>query len=465
MSWALSRSGKRSDKVIRVRFAPSPTGPLHIGGARTALFNYLLARKEGGKFILRIEDTDRERSTSEFEEDIKDSLQWLGISWDEGPDLKCEPDFGPYRQSERIASHKEAAEKLHEEGRAYLDSEGVLRLRYPEDEIIVCDAICGDCVFKPEALGGEPAILRSDGTPTYHIANVVDDIAMKITHVVRGQDHLTNTAKHKVLFEALGAEAPTFAHLPLILGEDGSKLSKRSTFGMTTVSEFRSAGYLPEALVNFLALLGWSHPEEKETLSLEEVISAFELKRVNNVAAKFEVNKLNFLNGWWIRAIPETDLAERALEFSGEYRELIEKRGQSFWSEAIGGLRSKLGRLDETEELASLIFSLDIELQNDAAEFLKTSEGKEGFPKVAEAWTSALDETPLELDRDCYTIEQAKTIVKSLKKRVEVPNKVIFQSLRTLVTGTLSGPDLNTLVSITTRDVLLERARSVRVLS
>jgi len=265
---------------VRVRFAPSPTGKLHIGGARTALFNYLLAKNSGGKFLLRIDDTDLARSTKENEEDILNSLKWLGLNWDEGPDTDQK-----FYQTNRLERHVEVANQLLENGKAYKDHEGVVRIKYPEGNITVDDLILGPCSFETEDLGPDPVILRSDGRPTYHLASCVDDADFKITHIIRGQDHLTNTTKHIVLFDAMEVEQPKFAHLPLILGTDGSKMSKRNTESFTTVKQFMDHGYIPEALNNFLMLLGWSHPDESETLSMDDATKHFSLDRLNQTPA------------------------------------------------------------------------------------------------------------------------------------------------------------------------------------
>ena len=305
---------------MRVRFAPSPTGKLHIGGARTALFNYLIAKNAGGKFLLRIDDTDLARSTKENEEDILNSLKWLGLNWDEGPDTDQK-----FYQTNRLERHVEVAKELLENGKAYKDHEGVVRIKYPEGNITVDDLILGPCSFETEDLGPDPVILRSDGRPTYHLASCVDDVDFKISHIIRGQDHLTNTTKHIVLFDAMEVELPKFAHLPLILGTDGSKLSKRNTESFTTVKQFMDHGYIPEALNNFLMLLGWSHPDESETLSMEDVTQYFSLDRLNQTPAKFETPKLDYLNGWWIRHIESNEVANKSIEFVGEYKELIEQ--------------------------------------------------------------------------------------------------------------------------------------------
>jgi len=344
---------------VRVRIAPSPTGPLHLGTARTALFNFLFARHLGGTFIFRLEDTDQARSTEAFEVDIIEGMHWLGIRWDEGPAVAGEPEignYGPYRQMQRMASYTEAANRLLAEDKAYycycspdeldverkrqeashlparyngrcahlsaeeraaFEREGrrpVVRFRIPEERKIAFDDIVrGHVEIDTNALGGDLVILRSDGTPLYHFTVAVDDAAMEITHVIRGEDHLSNTPKHILLFEALGASIPQFAHLPLILNPDRTKMSKRKT--QTSVDAYRMDGFIPEAFVNYLALLGWSTGTEEEVLSLDDLIERFDLAKVNSSGAVFDRERLEWLNGQWIRRLPAPDLIARLRPF------------------------------------------------------------------------------------------------------------------------------------------------------
>ena len=444
--------------MVRVRFAPSPTGSLHIGGARTALFNFVFARKMGGQFILRLDDTDRERSLEEHEKGIYEGLRWLGMDWDEGPEAGGP--YGPYRQSERMEQHLAAAEKLKQSGGAYVDDEGVLRLRYPKTEVIVDDIVNGECVFKTDALGPEPVLLRSNGTPTYHLASVADDVDMKITHIIRGADHLTNTAKHKLIFEALGAPVPRFAHLPLILGPDGAKLSKRNSECLTSVGEFQASGFLPQALNNFLMLLGWSHPESKEQLSMEDSIESFDLERVGNTAAVFDNNKLNFLNSWWIRHLPVAEAASALEPFTGQFREQIEARGHDFWLEAVDKLRDGCANLRDAEGLAKLLVGDGVEVGSDVRDALASdSEFRAHCRAVAPSWSDRLEETELDADRDTLSPEQAKQLTNAVKKETGLKGKELFKPLRAAVTGSLSGPDLGALLSLTRFTELRRRAK------
>src|SRR3954451_21205443 len=284
---------------MRVRFAPSPTGTLHIGGARTALYNWLLARKHGGTFVLRIEDTDRERSTPENVEQIYDALRWLELDWDEGP----------YSQAERVERHKGEIARLLDEGHAYMD-EGAVRLRVPDEgRTVVQDAIRGEIVFEHSAID-DFVIARSDGSPLYNLAVAVDDHDMGITDVVRGADHISNTPRQLMILKALGAEPPRYAHVPLLHGPDGKKLSKRH--GAASVQELRDAGYLPEAVRNYLALLGWGEAGSEETFYTDaELMERFALERVSRSPAVFDEQKLRWMNGRYVRALPVAELQAR----------------------------------------------------------------------------------------------------------------------------------------------------------
>lgn len=344
--------------TVRCRIAPSPTGPLHIGTARTALTNYLFARHHGGTFVLRIEDTDVARSTVEHERDILEGLHWLGIRWDEGPEVAGEPargPVGPYRQMERRAFYAEAVERLVRADRAYpcycsaeelaadrvaqaaahqppryvgrcahlsaeqrrrWEAQGrrpVIRFRFGEGSVAFDDLVRGRVEIPISALGGDMVIVRSDGTPLYHFSVCVDDAAMGMTHIIRGEDHLSNTPKHILLFRALDAPVPAFAHLPLILNPDRTKMSKRKS--QTAVSDYIAQGFVREAIVNYLALLGWASGTEEEIFSLEELVERFDLGRVHQAGAVFDRQRLEWLNGQWIRRLAPDELVERMAPF------------------------------------------------------------------------------------------------------------------------------------------------------
>ncbi|MDI6733671.1 MAG: glutamate--tRNA ligase family protein, partial [Planctomycetota bacterium] len=292
-----------SEKV-RVRFAPSPTGFLHIGGARTALYNYFFAKHHGGTFILRIEDTDQIRSTEESTKAIFESLEWLGIKWDEGP----------YFQSERRAIYTEYAQKLLTEGKAFYQDDvtkgRAIVFKMPQNRSIVYnDLIHGTIKFESDILG-DVVLIKSDGFPTYNFACVIDDALMNISHIIRGDDHISNTPKQIVLYEALDKPIPQFAHIPLIMGEDGSRLSKRH--GHTSVSEYRETGYLSEALFNFLSLLGWSPGDDTELMSRDEIIKRFTIERVKDKPAQFNLKKLTWMNSHYLKHLPSERLYQLA---------------------------------------------------------------------------------------------------------------------------------------------------------
>lgn len=292
---------------VRVRFAPSPTGALHIGGAHTALFNWLWARHTGGKFILRIEDTDRVRSTAEYEKTIMDGMKWLNLNWDEGPDVGG--DYGPYRQTERLDLYNKYAQQLLDEGKAYKDGSAVIYKVPLGLDIGFDDEVYGHVNYKSDALiDGRTGVMKdivlikSDGFPTYNYAVVIDDYLMKISHVIRGEDHISNTPKQVLIYKALGWEMPKFAHLPMILGKDKKKLSKRH--GATSVYEYRDMGYLPDSIFNFLALLGWAPKGNMEVFGRNLAIKEYELRDINRKSSVFDFDKLNFINQEHITEMP-----------------------------------------------------------------------------------------------------------------------------------------------------------------
>jgi glutamyl-tRNA synthetase len=284
---------------VRTRFAPSPTGYLHVGGARTALFNWLYARHSGGKFVLRVEDTDEARNTPEANAAIFEGLQWLGLDWDEGPDK--DGDHGPYRQSERKSIYDHYFDKLQDAGLVY-EEEGAMRFRAPNTDVTVEDLICGPTAFSNRE---EPdmTIRRADGSYIFHFVNVVDDIEMKITHVLRGEDHLSNTPRHLDLYHALGTKPPHFAHIPLILNQDGSKMSKRDQGA--SIREYIDQGFLPAAVTNYLSLLGWSPGDDREILDLAEIVRLFELPAIHRSNARFDLEKCRWMNQKYIHAMPD----------------------------------------------------------------------------------------------------------------------------------------------------------------
>jgi glutamyl-tRNA synthetase len=383
---------------VRVRMAPSPTGPLHIGTARTSLYNFLFARHVGGTYVLRVEDTDVARGTDAWERDIIDNLHWLGITWDEGPQVAGGDDigpFGPYRQSQRMDLYAREADRLLASGAAYhcyctpaeLDAvrheqernheapryngrclnltaadlatflaEGrrpALRLKVPPEKIRFDDLIRGEVEFD-NALLGDFVIVRSNGMPLYHFVVVIDDEAMGITHVVRGEDHLSNTPKHIALIRALGYREPIFGHIPLILNPDRSKMSKRKS--QTAITAYREQGYLPEAMVNFLAFLGWSPGTEEEIFSLPELARRFEIGEVHKAGAVFDIDRLDYLNGVYIRSLDYTDLAARLRPF------LPAALPDEQLLRLVPLLHERLVRLADATELAAFLTETDAEV-------------------------------------------------------------------------------------------------------
>jgi glutamyl-tRNA synthetase len=298
--------------TVRTRFAPSPTGYLHVGGARTALFNWLFARRHGGTFVLRIEDTDAKRNTAEADAVIFEGLAWLGLDWDEGPDAGGP--HGPYRQSERHAVYEKYLATLEAAGHLYEDS-GAIRFRSPRSPVVVEDLVCGSITFDMSNPGTHPdmTIRRPDGSWIFHFVNVVDDIEMRMTHVIRGEDHLSNTPKHIELYRALGADPPQFAHIPLILNKEGKKLSKRD--GGSSIRHFIEGGYAPGAVANYLCLLGWSPKDNREELSMAEILDLFDLGGVNRRNAIFDLDKCFWLNGQHLMHMDPQDYLRLALPY------------------------------------------------------------------------------------------------------------------------------------------------------
>lgn len=466
-------------KDVRVRFAPSPTGYLHVGGARTALFNYLFARHNGGSFIIRIEDTDLERSTGEYEEMLLEDLGWLGLDWDEGPGKGGA--FGPYRQSERNDIYRRYVGKLIEEGHAFpcfctdgeLDlrreemkkagkppqydgacrelgplerqkkrDEGrpeSVRFRIPDREVRIDDFARGEVVF-PRRMVGDFVILRSNGLPTYNFAAAVDDALMKITHVIRGGEHLSNTLRQVLIYEALGNEMPRFAHIPLIHGEDGTKLSKRH--GAPNIKDYREKGYPSEALVNYLAFLGWSTKGESEILQVEDLVKEFELERVSDSPSIFDMAKLSWVSANHIRAGGSARYLERALEyFPAAFRENYDA--------------------DQIKEIFDLIsenlpcFSM---IEKEAASFTPGLPELSGEAREVLAGTGEL----LSIFADTFrTVENwdrggIKEAIKKAGKQSGARGKGLYMPLRAAVTGVLHGPDLSSVLFIRGRDNVVE---------
>jgi len=408
---------------MRVRFAPSPTGALHVGGARAALYNWLLARGNGGTFVLRIEDTDRERSTPENIEQILDALRWLELDFDEGP----------FFQSEREERHKAEIARMLEEGHAYMD-EGAVRLRVPDEgETVVHDEIRGDITFQHKDIA-DFVIARSDGSPLYNLAVAVDDHDMGITHVIRGEDHISNTPRQMMVLKALGADPPVYAHLPLLHGPDGKKLSKRH--GAASVQELRDIGYLPAAVRNYLALLGWGYDETTTFFTTDELIKLFSLDRVSKNPAVFDEQKLRWMNGRYLRELPVDEL-QRMLE---------ERLGREIPREAVEIAQEKMQTLDDFWTLAAFL----VERQpTDEKAWNKVM--KDGAGERLSSVRAALAQT------EPFTAEAIEASLRSVVERSgDKPGKV-FQPLRVAISGSTVSPGIFESVAVLGRDETLAR--------
>src|SRR6266550_6725388 len=349
---------------VRVRFAPSPTGFLHIGGARTALFNWLYARHTGGTFILRIEDTDMARNTREAVEVILNGLRWLGLEWDEGPatgDVKgpSKGNHGPYFQSQRAEVYRQRVRELKEKGLAY-EHEGAVKFKMTREPVVIPDLVVGGVTREltdREKLDPDFIIVRSDGQPVFHFVNVVDDLEMGITHVIRGEDHLSNTAKHIALFRAFGVEPPQYAHIPLILNPDGSKMSKRDKGA--SLATYLEEGYAPEALVNYLSLLGWSPKGNREKLPLSEIIQLFDLPQVLRHNARFDMAKLHWLNGEYLLDMSPDRFYEGAIRALDRAGLDPQKYGPEYLKEALDTCRGKIKLFSDLPSYAGFYFTDD----------------------------------------------------------------------------------------------------------
>jgi glutamyl-tRNA synthetase len=491
---------------VRVRIAPSPTGPLHIGTARTALFNYLHARRVGGTFILRLEDTDQARSTKEFEQDILDGLHWLGLDWDEGPEVAGEPARGPhapYRQMERLPDYAAAAQRLLLEDLAYpcyctpeeLEADrkaqeaakqppryvgrcagltpderrareadgrsGALRFRVGAGRVAFDDIVRGRVEIDVANLGGDFVIVRADGTPLYHFTVVVDDAAMEITDVIRGEDHLSNTPKHILLFRALGHALPRFAHLPLILNPDRTKMSKRKS--QTSIDDYIAQGFIKEALVNYLALLGWSTGTEEEILSLDEIADRFDIGAVHKGGAVFDRERLEWLNGQWIRRLAPDDLIDRLRPFV----EADLAAGRIEWMPPDDELRAllpviqdRLPILGAIGDLVGFLWVSDVSVD---AEIL--------VPKRWDVATTrdgltAARETIESLGDVSFEADELEPRLRALAEERSWKAGDLFMAIRVAVTGRTATPPLfDTLVALGRERVLARLDRAVEALS
>jgi glutamyl-tRNA synthetase len=454
---------------VRVRIAPSPTGNLHIGTARTAVFNWLFARHNQGTFILRVEDTDLERSKPEYTDNIKSGLSWLGLNWDEGPFFQTER-FDFYRQaiqtlldkglaypcyctSEELEAMREIQKANNQAPRydnrhrnlsatdiAKFEQEGrkpVIRFKIEDHEQIIWhDLIRGKVSWQGSDLGGDMVIARtpdgdgdSFGQPLYNLAVVVDDIDMNISHVIRGEDHIANTAKQILLYQALGAKVPEFAHTPLILNSEGKKLSKRD--GVTSIDDFRKMGFIAPALVNYMTLLGWTSPDAEEIFTLDEAATKFSLERVNKAGAKFDWDKLDWLNSQYLHKLSSEELLSLLIPYWQEAGYQFSLENDHDWLLQLTGLIApSLTRLTDGVKETALFFSDGVTLGEDAQEFLT----QEGVKDVLEA---VINTTKSDL-----ISQEANDIIKQITKDLKVKKGLVMRSLRVGLTGELHGPDL-----------------------
>ena len=437
---------------IRVRFAPSPTGYLHIGGARTALFNWLYARHNGGKFVLRVEDTDDARNSREAVDIILDGLRWMGLDWDEGPvsgDAMRESrgDLGPYFQSQRGEIYKRRIKELVDNDLAY-EHEGAIKFRMTRNPVKIPDLVAGDVVRKltdREEVDPDFVIVRSDGKPVFHLVNVVDDIEMKISHVIRGEDHLSNTSKHIELFKAFGVEPPKFAHIPLILNNDGSKMSKRDTGA--SMETYMDGGYLPSAVINYLSLLGWSPKDDTEVMPVAELIERFDLSGVQRANARFDMVKLDWQNYEHIRAMPEEDFKDRALEQLKSANINTSDFKNSYIEAAVATCTDKIKNLNDFVAYIGFYFQQEVSFDQDSAEKALTPDNK--------PYLSALREAYAELAQfDADSLQEA---LKATAVSCEVKNKLLVMPARVACTGSKVGPSLYHLFEVLGQTEVLKR--------
>ena len=488
---------------VRVRFAPSPTGKLHIGGARTAIYNWAFARAMGGTFILRIDDTDPTRSTQENTDIILRAMRWLGLDWDEGPEVGGE--FGPYAQTERLELYKQAAQKLWDEGHAYpcfcsseklaedraaaqarkdpfqgyqrtcrniSDEEArariaagepyVLRIKVPEGrgDVVIDDAVHGKVVFDAKELD-DFVIFRSDGTPTYNFATVVDDAAMGITHVIRGDDHLSNTPRQVMVYEALGAPVPTFAHISMILGADGKKLSKRH--GATSVEEYRDAGYLSDAFVNYLALLGWSLDGETTVIPRDVLASKFSLDRISKNPATFDPKKLDWMNAEYINAMSDTEFADKIMVPELHEAGLIagNEEYDENWIDALAAIvkpRTKMPA--DAATVAAPVFARAETLAYDEKSVNKGL-AKEGMGAVLDAARSALDTVAA----DAWTPANIDAALEPLPEALDLKKRMVFQAVRVAECGNMVSPPLGETMALIGKDDCMARIDRARTMA
>ena len=480
------------NKPFKVRFAPSPTGPFHIGGARSALFNWLVARNKNGKFLVRVEDTDLARSTRESEEDIKAALKWLGLNWDEGIDVGGEN--GPYRQTERLDIYHKEIQRLLDEGKAYYCycteeeleesrtqqlTEGktpiyndhcrslteeeiakykesgrkpVIRLRVPKEGVFAFDDMVRGHVTFQAAGVGDFIIMKSDGIPVYNFAVVVDDALMNITHVIRAEEHLSNTPRQIAIYQALGYAIPKFGHISLILGSDHKKMSKRH--GATSVDEYRKMGYLPDAVVNYLALLGWAPKGEQEIFTREELIEQFSMKRVSANDAVFDIEKLNWINFQYMKQLSPEELLELTLPFiinAGYITGPLSDEKKEWLKKVVWFVRDHLYYGAQTPENVKIFFE---ELPATTDEEMLDIMSRETSKMIIKSFAEKLS------DLDTFNESSIKDVFSNLMKESGIKGKAAFEPVRIALTGEIHGPGLYTLIELFGKEKTIQRLKS-----
>ncbi len=432
---------------VRVRYAPSPTGLLHIGNARSALFNYLFARHFGGDFIVRIEDTDTARNVAGGEASQLDNLRWLGLDWNESPD-KGGP-YGPYRQLERLDIYKKYAEELLEKGYAYKEyrensSKYAIRFKVPQDvEYSFKDIVRGELKFQSKDVE-DWVMMKDNGIPTYNFAVVIDDHLMEITHVLRGEEHITNTPKQIMVYQAFGWQTPEFGHMTIIVNEQKKKLSKRDKNVIQFISEYKAMGYLPEAMFNFISLLGWSPAENQEILSHDDIIKSFDPNRLSKAPAMFDKDKLAYINSKYIKMLSAEKLAESARPF-------LEKEGIHIPSESwllllVGILQDRMTHIGEIVSLYRAFFHDEFHLSDEAYQFLVENNASH----ILEAFHKHLEQSN-------FTSESIEPLIKQTGLDTNTKGKTLFMSLRIATTGDMHGPSLPISLALLGRDLVLKR--------
>lgn len=478
----------------RVRFAPSPTGYLHVGGARTALYNYLFAKSTGGSFIIRVEDTDEERSQDNYLKSMLTDLEWLGIEWAEGPnpDLSEKGDYGPYRQSDRKSIYNEYTQKMLKAGQAYycfltdeeLDQQrekaiaanvpfrpespyrnwdlkkaeeklktqsATIRFKneYGQRDFKFTDIVRGEISF-PADMIGDFVIARSSGMPVYNFVCTLDDALMKITHVFRAEEHLSNTLKQLMIYEALGFAPPEFGHLSIMLGGDRQKLSKRH--GATSVNEFKAQGYLPEALLNFMALVGWSSPSGKEIMSVDEMISEFSIDRFNPASAVFDMDKCKWMNSQYLRSLPELELWHRLDPFLKEAG--LKFVGSDEWkAKVLVTYKQNMETLVDGPVVLKVLSETPLEIENEAKEVL-------AWPKTKDLIMLMKDEV-INMKTEYPSADLLDQIMNRAKSELDLKGKFLFMPLRVALIGKAHGTEIKDLFPLMRKEVILSRIEQI----